>query len=55
MQDSCETIQEIAHTILIEQIQNDKTSNGVPEKTVFVLGSKGVVSLYFFLKLDKRF
>lgn len=44
MSESSETIQEIAHKLMMEQNKNDKILNGPTERTVFVLGSKGVVS-----------
>ncbi|KAG5676823.1 hypothetical protein PVAND_006630 [Polypedilum vanderplanki] len=37
-----ETIQEIAFKLMLEQNKNDKILNGTTEKTIFVLGSKGV-------------
>lgn len=39
-----ETIQELAHKLMLEQNANEKILNGPTERTVFVLGSKGVVS-----------
>lgn len=44
MTESSETIQEIAYKLMLEQNKNDKILNGPTERTVFVLGSKGVVS-----------
>lgn len=44
-----ETIQEIAYKLMLEQNKNEKILNGPTERTVFVLGSKGVVS-YFRLQ-----
>ena len=43
MSDSSETIQEIAFKLMLEQNKNDKILNGTTERTIFVLGSKGVV------------
>ena len=42
--DLSETIQDIAIKLVIEQKKNEKSLNGPTEKTIFVLGSKGVVS-----------
>ncbi|CAG9798569.1 unnamed protein product [Chironomus riparius] len=42
MSDSSETIQEIAFKLMLEQNKNDKILNGTTERTIFVLGSKGV-------------
>lgn len=47
MSESGETIQEIAYKLMLEQNKNDKILNGPTERTIFVLGSKGVVSLTF--------
>lgn len=44
MSDSSETIQEIAYKLMLEQNKNEKILNGPTERTIFVLGSKGVVS-----------
>lgn len=44
MNDSSETIQEIAYKLMLEQNKNEKILNGPTERTIFVLGSKGVVS-----------
>lgn len=41
------SIQEIAIKITDEQAKNRNTSNEFKEKTIFVLGSKGVVSFKF--------
>lgn len=46
MTDSSETIQEIAYKLMLEQNKNEKILNGPTERTVFVLGSKGVVSRF---------
>lgn len=43
MSESSETIQEIAFKLMLEQNKNDKILNGTTERTIFVLGSKGVV------------
>jgi dynein light intermediate chain 2, cytosolic len=44
--DQEETIQDIAIKLVKEQTKNDETSgNGPKERTIFVLGSKGVVSM----------
>ena len=39
-----DTIQEIAYKLMLEQNKNEKILNGPVERTIFVLGSKGVVS-----------
>lgn len=44
MSDTSETIQEIAYKLMLEQNKNEKILNGPTERTIFVLGSKGVVS-----------
>lgn len=44
MTETGETIQEIAHKLMLEQNKNEKILNGPTERTTFVLGSKGVVS-----------
>lgn len=49
MSEESETIQEIAYKLMLEQNKNDKILNGPTERTVFVLGSKGVVSFAFKL------
>lgn len=49
MADSSETIQEIAFKLMLEQNKNDKILNGTTERTIFVLGSKGVV-IFFLCK-----
>lgn len=46
MSDSSETIQEIAYKLMLEQNKNEKILNGPTERTIFVLGSKGVVSCW---------
>jgi hypothetical protein len=46
--ESGETIQEIAYKLMLEQNKNDKILNGPTERTIFVLGSKGVVSFSVF-------
>lgn len=48
MSESGETIQEIAYKLMLEQNKNDKILNGPTERTIFVLGSKGVVSFFVF-------
>lgn len=40
-----DTIQEIAYKLMLEQNKNEKILNGPVERTIFVLGSKGVVSV----------
>jgi hypothetical protein len=45
MSESSETIQEIAFKLMLEQNKNDKILNGTTERTIFVLGSKGVVDI----------
>ena len=44
MSDSFETIQEIAHKLMMEQNKNEVILSGPMERTTFVMGSKGVVS-----------
>lgn len=43
MSDSTETIQEIAYKLMLEQNKNEVILGGPTERTIFVLGSKGVV------------
>jgi hypothetical protein len=40
-----ETIQEISFKLMLEQNKNDNILNGPIERTIFILGSKGVVSV----------
>jgi hypothetical protein len=40
-----ETILEIAYQFMLEQNKNEKILHGTNERTIFVLGSKGVVSV----------
>lgn len=39
-----ESIQEIAYKLMVEQTKNEHIHNGPTERTIFILGSKGVVS-----------
>lgn len=42
---SSETIQEIAYKLMLEQNKNEKILNGPTDRSIFVLGSKAVVSI----------
>lgn len=46
--DSSETIQDIALKLVTEQLKNDSHLKiGPSERTIFVLGSKGAVSVWY--------
>lgn len=40
-------LQEIAIKLVTEQKKSENTLNGPKERTIFILGSKGVVSMKF--------
>jgi hypothetical protein len=46
-----ETILEIAYQFMLEQNKNEKILHGTNERTIFILGSKGVVSF----EMESRF
>lgn len=48
-----ETIQELSFKLMLEQNKNDNILNGPTERTIFMLGSKGVVSIFRNLRLDR--
>lgn len=45
-----ETILEIAYQLMLEQNKNEKILHGSTERTIFVLGSNGVVSFHFAIR-----
>lgn len=50
-----ETILEIAYQFMLEQNKNEKILHGTTERTIFILGSKGVVSKFLMNSLIKFF
>lgn len=40
------TLQDIAYNVVQEKLNSSNTDHSTKERTIFVLGSKGVVSIY---------